>query len=315
VEQAAAQYLGPVHKLWEAGARTRDSFHAGTGLLAKAKVSESPCAPGGRKNAHLCSSIQGLSLSMLELLLGSEHLMLDYEEDTFALVTAWVDGRREREAAFNRLWPCLRLHHMSPIFLTSVVAEDKMAAKVGYRRIMNAVAYQSIAVCLGLLALDVVHKGPFASLPPSRAPKHPAPYLFEAHIDLEDCKSFKYTEMAEVMLGVAAGYRVSLEVQKSREPATVGLFVAFTPVSSVAGPAVPGPFARVRIKTDEKVTTYDNAFSVGLGVGFRDFFQKPWEEVVCDGSPYFPQGRMSVKVAIQFLTDRHVEPAAVQLPC
>jgi hypothetical protein len=42
VEQAAAQYLGPVHKLWEGGNKTRGSYSAGTGLSAKAKVSGSP---------------------------------------------------------------------------------------------------------------------------------------------------------------------------------------------------------------------------------------------------------------------------------
>jgi hypothetical protein len=35
---------------------------------------------------------------------------------------------------------------------------------------------------------------------------------------------------------------------------------------------------------------------------------------VCDGSPHFPEGRMSVKVAIQFLSDEHVKPAMAVLP-
>jgi hypothetical protein len=44
VEMAVVQYLGPVHKLWEGGAKSGGAFDSGRGLLAKAKVSESPCA-------------------------------------------------------------------------------------------------------------------------------------------------------------------------------------------------------------------------------------------------------------------------------
>jgi hypothetical protein len=52
-EQAAAQYLGPVHKLWEGGAKAGGSFSADTRLSAKAKVSGSParvCIEGPRSS-------------------------------------------------------------------------------------------------------------------------------------------------------------------------------------------------------------------------------------------------------------------------
>jgi hypothetical protein len=315
VEQAAAQYLGPVHKLWEGGAKTRDSFQAGTGLSAKAKVGESPCARLQARTPLIRIDPQGLSLSMLELLLGSEHLILDYEEDTFALITGWADGRREREkeAAFNRLWPCLRLHHMSPIFLTSVVAEHKMSAKVGARLIMDAVAYHSISASLRLP--DVMYSTTrFASYKPSRALGNSAPYHFEVDLDLADCMALEDLQKTFVMLGVTAGYRVYLMAKKVEEPATLGIFVGLEPIFPVAGGALPGPITQLRIEAGGSSRHYITAMELPSGFGSPNFFDKPWEEVVYDGSPYLPHGRMSVKVITQLLTDEHVEPVVGDLP-
>jgi hypothetical protein len=255
---------------------------------------------------------------MLELLLGSEHLILDFEDDTFALITAWADGRpqREKEAAFNRLWPCLRLHHMSPVFLTSVVAEEKMSTRMGPRRIMDAVAYRSMSAGLDLAGLTVDRKSPFLSLPPSRAPKDPAPYQFEAHADLEGCKPLWYWKVVSLMLGMTAGYRISFQVQKwpGKPTTTLGLYVGLEALTHVAGPPLPGPIARVRIEAGGRSVVKIHAYKLGSLCGGHDFFRKPWGEVVCDGSPYFPEGRMSVKVTIQFLPDKHVEPVVGDLP-
>jgi hypothetical protein len=41
-------------------------------------------------------------------------------------------------------------------------------------------------------------------------------------------------------------------------------------------------------------------------VGSPDPFKKPWDEVVREGSDYFPQGRMMVKVRVRFISDWHV---------
>jgi hypothetical protein len=247
---------------------------------------------------------------MLELLLGSEHLILNHEEDTFALVTAWADGRWGR----NRLWPCLRLHHMSPIFLASLLADNNVSAKVGPRRITDAVAYHSISASLRLPGVSVDAASPFASYKPSRAPENTAPYQFEAHIDLADCKALEDLKSSYVMLGVAAGYRVCLHVRKHKEPATLGMYVGVKAISPVAGAAVPGPIARLRIEAGRSLRHYICAMNLTTGKGYHDFFAKPWEEVVCEGSPYFPEGRMSVKVTIHFLSDKHVEPVVGDLP-
>jgi hypothetical protein len=268
---------------------------------------------------------------MLELLLGSEHLILDHEDDTFALITAWADGRprREREAAFARLWPRLRLHHMSPVFLTSVVAEDEMSAWMGSRRIMDAVAYRSMAASLGTAGITLDRKSPFLALPPGRATKDPAPYHFEARADLEDCEPLEDWQVVSSMMGVTAGYRVTFQVQKSvkptylgaltgshaRAPKTLGLYVGLEALSHVAGPALPGPIARVRIEAAGRSLVHPvHAYKLGSLCGWKDFFSKPWEKVVRDGSPYFPHGRMSVKVTIQFLSDKYVEPVVGDLP-
>jgi hypothetical protein len=325
-EIAAARYVGPVHELWGAYAKTEDLqeiFNAST--LTSLQARDSWLRPrsvvhwlrmSGRTAAHPCRSLQGLSLSMLELLLRSEHLIVNSEEDTYALITAWADGHPggEQEAAFNRLWPCLRLHHMSPIFLASVVAERKSAAKISHRYIFEALAYQGISASLDLAGLDVDPKSRFMSLPPSRAPKDPAPYLFRTEVVLADCAPLEIWKVLAVVLGVAAGYRVCFQVHKAGEPATLGLYVGLGALSPVARAAVPGPIVRVRIQAGEMSLTSLFVFKLGSLFGSSNFFSEPWEEVVRDGSPHFPQGRLSVKISIQFLTDKHVEPTVSDLP-
>jgi hypothetical protein len=89
---------------------------------------------------------------MLELVLNSDHLILVSEDDAFALVMAWADGRPEREqkAAFDRLAPCLRLHRMSPIFLTHVVARSKLWSRLKPQQLTDAIAFQSVVASLSL---------------------------------------------------------------------------------------------------------------------------------------------------------------------
>jgi hypothetical protein len=237
-------------------------------------------------------------------------------EHTFALIAAWAEGRpqTEQNAAFDRLWPCLRLHHMSTDFLACVVARSNQAARLGFQSILSAFNYHSISARLKVPALSIDAASPFASYKPSRAPGNPGPYHFEGHIDLVDCKALEDDGRIYVNLGVAAGYRAWLSVQKIREPVTVGLFAGLKPIFPVAGAEVPGPIARVRIQAGGRSLAYTRVLELGLSRGWWDFFGKPWDKVVCDGSSYFPQGRMVVKVTVQFLTDKHVEPAVGDLP-
>ena len=37
--------------------------------------------------------------------------------------------------------------------------------------------------------------------------------------------------------------------------------------------------------------------------GWRDCFERPWDEVVKEGSPYFPGGRMRVDVRFSLVVD------------
>jgi hypothetical protein len=252
----------------------------------------------------------------LELTVKSGHLVLASENDVFALITAWAEGRpqTEQNAAFDRLWPCLRLHHTSTDFLACVVARSNQGARLGFQSILSAFNYHSISARLKVPALSVDDASPFASYKPSRAPGNPAPYHFEGHIDLADCKPLGGDGRTFVVLGVAAGYRVCLFVRRNPEPVTLGLYVSLGEVSTVVEAEVPGPTARVRIQADRTSCCYTRALQLGWSFGWQNFFQKPWRKVVCDGSPYFPEGRTSVKVTVQFLTDKNVEPVVGDLP-
>jgi hypothetical protein len=252
---------------------------------------------------YSCGSLQCLSVSTLEFLLKSEHLELASENDTFALVSAWIEGlpEKEQKAAFRRLEPCLRLQHMTTVFLASVVARSDFGLCI-YHKIMDVIAYQSIASSLALAGLPLEsHYG--ARLKPSgasRAPKEPAPFLFVVYVDLANCIALENGEVTYVMLGVVAGYRAFLKVVKYGEPATLGLGFGMEGLLSPVLQYPPGPPVQWKIQAGE--ISVHRVKAVGLRTGFSewDFFKKPWEEVVCFGSPYFPQGRMPVSVTVDF---------------
>ena len=42
----------------------------------------------------------------------------------------------------------------------------------------------------------------------------------------------------------------------------------------------------------------------GQGRGWSDLFDKPWAEVVREGSPYFPDGKLEVVVEVQVVVEK-----------
>jgi hypothetical protein len=46
---------------------------------------------------------------------------------------------------------------------------------------------------------------------------------------------------------------------------------------------------------------YEQPFDDNIAWTFGNFFQKPWEEVVHEGSTYFPGGQTTVEVGIRLL--------------
>jgi hypothetical protein len=258
--------------------------------------------------------------------LRSEHLRLSSENDAYALVSGWVASQEESiddpNGAFSELVRCLRFHHMTPTFIACAVFQSERWEDCPFlaQACSRAMAYQSMAKSFRKVPIvdDPVH--PFASAKPSRARKKKGvTYTFKLEVPLSDCLPLEQDESAYFRLGVAEGYMVSLTVTREAEgddAHTLALYVDFECPDAYQVDddedtdtvGLSGPMVALRVDAADTFYTFANLFVVGLGHGAPDFFGRPWEEVVREGSDYFPEGRMPVTVDVHFIADKHVKP-------
>lgn len=76
-------------------------------------------------------AFQVLPLEGIEALLGSKHLKLQSENETFQLVCGWVQGRGYMDEAFKRLASKLRFEAMAPGFILTVVTGNPRIIEAG----------------------------------------------------------------------------------------------------------------------------------------------------------------------------------------
>jgi hypothetical protein len=218
---------------------------------------------------------------VVELLLKSDHLMLASEDDTFALVTAWAHAQStfEREAAIDRLVRCLRLHHMSPIFLTSVVANHTCVTRersgLGFPRVLGALAYQSIAPSLSHCEVTLGRSSTsrLETYKPSRAPKDPPAYLLEVETSLADCVALRGGKAFFTMLGVAGGYRLSVTISR-RSTVRLAVCLKVLGISAYQAGGL-GPITRLKVCASEVEQWVTSLLPVESSYPWDDFFGKP----------------------------------------
>jgi hypothetical protein len=259
---------------------------------------------------------------VLKLALRSEHLQLLSENDAYALASGWVASRPtgQRTDAFTELVRCLRFHHMSPVFLMTVVLRSKRWADCPLlaQVCSSAMVYQSLATSLSKVPHDHDAAHPFTSAKPSRVRDKDVTYSFEGEIPLAGCLPLGLNERFYLRLGVAEGYEMFLNVKRLSGPKkapSVALYVHLICPDSRAVEeeeidtvGLSGAMAAVRIEAADEAFSYTHLFEFGTSYGAEDFFEKPWDEVVREGSEYFPEGRMPVKVDVHFIADKHVKP-------
>jgi hypothetical protein len=269
-------------------------------------------------------------LKALKLALRSEDLELLSENDAYALASGWVASRpkREQKEAFSELVRCLRFHHMSPAFLTTMVLWSKRWADCPFlaQACSNAWMCQSLATSFSKVPHEHEAAHPFRSAKPSRvraeaeAEEEDVTYTFEAEVSLAHCLPLRVDGRVHLRLGVPEGHMVSLYVaRKAKDNAgpTVGLYVELTcpdlrEMVEEEGPAetdtvgLSGPMAAVQIDACDTVWSFTRLFQINTIYGCGNVFKKPWDEVVREGSDSFPEGRMTVTVDIKFVADKHV---------
>jgi hypothetical protein len=257
---------------------------------------------------------------VLELALKSDELHLASENDAYALVGGWLatqDGLDDQHDLLDRLVRCLRLHHMSPAFLTSVVARSEFRLGCPYlmEACTNALLYQSISA--SLFRLDQSERADYLSSGKADRARGASRYSFKLQLKLTDCQKLQAGGVISTRLGVAAGYHVRLDAKRaSREggDSSLGFFFHVcrpNVITRAAGEGATigfkGPMVDVRIKAFDTEKDMIGLFSEETGWGFADFFDNTWDAVVRDYSDYFPRGRVTVKVRATFISDKHEE--------
>jgi hypothetical protein len=264
---------------------------------------------------------QAVPLPALKLAIRSEHLQLASENDAYALANGWAASRppHEEAAAFTELARCLRFHHMSLIFLASAVLWSKRRADCPFlaQACSSALAYKSLAGSVSKVPHHHEPEHPFLSSKPSRVQDDKkARYTWEVPLRLTDCLPLGLNEFLILRIGVAEGFEVCLNVRKDAGGNGVPALAVFVSLrcrdvrhdegveSDTVG--LSGPMAAIRLAAPDYTFSNTHLFKINRCYGAVRFFQKPWDEVVCKGSKYFPEGRMSLMVDIHLIRDKHL---------
>ena len=110
--------------------------------------------------------VMQLPTSVFKLLLASESLQLFSENETYALLRAWlyqsphVAGRTHRAALFKELAPLLRYHHMTADFVASWVSQCPLMRKSGLLSYVVLSAFVHRKACARVLKEGEVTGGP-----------------------------------------------------------------------------------------------------------------------------------------------------------
>ena len=247
----------------------------------------------------LRNEVRKLPLCVFKRLLGSEKLQLQLENDSYQLLRSWLSqidyfGEDDAQEDFDELAPVLRYHHMTADFLANVVSQCPLMRASPVLQTVLCSAFVQREVPLELLDSSGIPRGSRnRGLPLSQAR-----WEFEANYCLEEITGLELSETVGTYF-LVAGYIARLCFRREGG----GKFGAYLGISQIpegqAEAPPPGVAVHVRLKlpaAEHRGTRYltKQEFSAG--------FQKPWDEVVRDGSPYFTNGEMKVKVEVSLAT-------------
>jgi hypothetical protein len=245
----------------------------------------------------------------MERYLGSDALQLKSENDAFTLLLAWSEGlsNKDRRAAWARLIPQLRFQHMSLDFLGGVVNHrdhDTYAPQLR-EQVMSAICFKPLKPNITRLGNHCLKEALDRLVgEKDRAGDGQPTYEFTVHFELQDCLALKEGTSMRTKLGIARGFMTTVELYKMQE-STLGIFIyVYRPWANL-GPDVSVGDAkalRYRIEAGNRQGLSIVPFA-RWGMGKANFFDRPWGEVVREGSEFFPGGRLEVKVKLQFFRD------------
>ena len=258
---------------------------------------------------ELRNDIKKLPLCVFKRLLASDELQLQSENEVYRLLVHWlnetpqVDGD-DMDALFEELAPLLRYHHMTPEFIAGIVAECEWMKDSG---LLSSVLMAALGQCNAPPALlakrDVCRGSCGRGVPPSQAR-----WELQATFELEELGAFETGDSFRINCGYVAGYAAALEVSSDGDDGTFGAYVRIyggfrkKPLPRAPAPGV-GFRARFRFPAFDEELACSGFHQHDIPMyGITNVFGQPWAEVVCEGSPHFPDGKTEVKVTVEPMT-------------
>jgi hypothetical protein len=249
-----------------------------------------------------------LSGNAMDAFLTSERLKCQSEDEFYTLVCSWIfqsgecPSLTEKKEMYLWILPSLRLEYTHPDFLTCVICGCPLADA---RRQLSYITRR----CL--------YFSSSSSFPPSSPGEEryknrgvqtdTLSWSITGSIDLQELLQLKEKEASSKRyIGVAGGFPISVTIKHTKEDRLslkVGIGMPHPddppgPLCGAAGRSV--AFAhRCSFGTVKRSRRVLAAFSYGVLQGWNDFFAAPWEEVVREGSKFFPNNECKIKVVMK----------------
>lgn len=269
-----------------------------------AMVTEGPLFP----MVDVCEEVKNLPLSVFKMLLASDALQVQLENDAYILLVSWImktpciDDHRDRIAAFKELVPLLRFNHMTLDFLANVVSHCEFIEDSEMLVPVMSSALVQRNVPSSLLSRSNVGTGK-----KDRGYRlGDARWHINASFTLEEVSRLEPMESIVKWCGPVAGYSAAFEVGKTDEDLLdffVRIQIPGPSNFNFTGSPYRGVGLTIHILVPNSHMTFTHFFTRCKRTRTRLFDNKTWTDAL---SQHFPQGKMEIKATVKLVIDDDV---------
>jgi hypothetical protein len=272
---ALAKVLGCVSDFFEVGSATRNI-----------------CEGKYYRRVPLKAHVRDLSVGAMAALLGSEGLQIKCEDEPYSFLCSWLNQRPkcDWQALFKSLLPHIRFEHMTSAFLISVVSRCPAVNQI--RESWSYILRRS-------------HASPEEKR--ANRGKGQKSWTFSTSFSLQELAGLEKDVNVYKYVGIAGGFPVYVNFKHTDEDtmkAYVG--VRMPRRGNLVWEGEPEPLVTFSYSVTvaggsalQRIRKGANAFDGRSGRGWNDFFKKPWQEIVVDGSPYLVDNKLNIEVTME----------------
>lgn len=218
---------------------------------------------------------------------------------------SWCNARLYGEnELFSSLLQHVRFPHVTLDYLSNVIAFCPYMQKSGMllTKMAEALMHRRISP-----AIRAKHAEQLPTIIMDRAEGKMRQWKVKVELDLSDFLTLQSGERFHKVCGLVSGYPLYLAIIRKEVDGDVKDNIScfwFLKMPSSSDEAAEGAFRRVPLTISWKMTGgvgffVNHFFNDSKGWGHEDIYGKPWEEVINEGSPYFPQGKSTIEATIK----------------